>query len=184
VVVLAPESSLVVRDDLHPAIQSLLLDAATEIHSGPGIFQKAGRFPAAESVDLPLSDPARRYYKSGRPFLQRYLPFWFAAFLEQTLVLLVPVGAILYPLLRAVPGLYGLGIRYRIFRLYGELKLLDLAAEQRGPGEMAADLSAQLDRLEARASHLHVPLMYSQLLFALRRDIDLVRERLGRRPDG
>lgn len=183
VVVLAPETSLVVRTDLHPAIQSLLLDAATEIHSGPGVFQKAGRFPAAEPVDLPLSDPAQRYYKSGRPFLQRYLPFWFAVLLEQILVLLIPVGAVLYPLLRAVPGLYGLGIRYRIFRLYGDLKLLDLEAERRRPGENTEDLSANLDRLEVRASHLRVPVLYSNILYALRRDIDLVRERLKRRPD-
>jgi hypothetical protein len=182
VAVLAPETSLVVRNDLHPAIQALLLDAATEVHSGPGVFQKAGRFPSAEPVDLPLSDPARRYYKSGKPFLQRYLPFWAAAFLEQILVLLIPVGAVLYPLVRAVPGLYGWGIRYRIFRLYRELKLLDLEAEQRSSGENTADLSAQLDRLEARASHLHVPLMYTQMLFALRRDIILVRERIGRQP--
>jgi hypothetical protein len=93
------------------------------------------------------------------------------------------VGAVLYPLVRTIPGLYGLGIRYRIFRLYGELKLLDLEAGQRGPGEKAADLFAQLDHLEARARRLHVPVMYAQLLFALRRDIVLVRERLERPPD-
>ena len=51
----APKASLVVRNDLHPAIQYLLLEAATEIHSGPGMFRKAGQFPAAESIDLPLS---------------------------------------------------------------------------------------------------------------------------------
>jgi hypothetical protein len=42
-----------------------LLDAAVEIHSGPGLFQKGGQFPAAEAIDLPLSDEAQRYYKSG-----------------------------------------------------------------------------------------------------------------------
>ena len=58
VVVLAPETSLLVRRELHPAIQYLLLDAATEVHSTPGIFRKAGQFPAAESVDVPLSESA------------------------------------------------------------------------------------------------------------------------------
>ena len=48
VVLLAPKASLAVRADLHPAIQHLLLDAAVQIHSQPGIFQKAGQFPAAE----------------------------------------------------------------------------------------------------------------------------------------
>ena len=48
IVLLAPKASLAVRTDLHPAIQHLLLSAAMQIHSQPGIFQKAGQFPAAE----------------------------------------------------------------------------------------------------------------------------------------
>jgi hypothetical protein len=78
VVLLAPKASLAVRADLHSALQYLLLDAAVQIHSQPGIFQKAGQFPAAESIDLPLSGEAHRFYKSGPPFLQGYLPFWIA----------------------------------------------------------------------------------------------------------
>lgn len=183
VVVLAPETSLLARRELHPAIQYLLLDAATEVHSTPGIFRKAGQFPAAESVDFPLSEPARHFYKSGRPFLQRYLPFWFAVLVGQALVLLIPVAAAVYPLMRAIPGIYMLGIRYRIFRLYGELKFLDLEVERLAATEGAGALLAQLDRLEERASHLHVPVMYTHMQFALRRDINLVRRRLERPPD-
>ena len=48
VVLVAPKASLAVRADLHPAIQYLLLAAAVEIYSGPGLFRKAGQFPAAE----------------------------------------------------------------------------------------------------------------------------------------
>ena len=55
VTLLAVEASLVVRKDLHPALQYLLLQAAAEIHGGPDIFNKAGRFPAAEAVNLPLN---------------------------------------------------------------------------------------------------------------------------------
>jgi TRAP-type uncharacterized transport system substrate-binding protein len=71
VLLFAPKVSLVVRKDLHSALQYLLLEAAEQIHSGPGIFQKAGQFPAAESIDLPIGDEARHFYKSGRPILQR-----------------------------------------------------------------------------------------------------------------
>jgi TRAP-type uncharacterized transport system substrate-binding protein len=78
VVLLAPKASLAVRADLHPTIQHLLLSAAIQVHSQPGIFQKAGQFPAAESIDIPLSQEAQRFYKSGRPFLQERLPFWIA----------------------------------------------------------------------------------------------------------
>ena len=47
VVLLSTKASLAVRSDLSSAIQYLLLNAAVEIHSSPGIFQKAGQFPAA-----------------------------------------------------------------------------------------------------------------------------------------
>jgi hypothetical protein len=50
---IATKASLVVRNDLHPAIQYLLLNAATEIHSGQKIFHRANQFPAPEAVDTP-----------------------------------------------------------------------------------------------------------------------------------
>ena len=62
VTLFAPKASLVVRKDLHPAVQDLLLSAAMKIHSGVGIFHRAGRFPAAEGTDLPLSDQAVQFY--------------------------------------------------------------------------------------------------------------------------
>ena len=180
-VLLAPKTSLVVRKELHPAIQHLLLDAATEIHSGAGIFQKAGQFPAAESVDLPLSDAARQFHKTGRPFLQRYLPFWAAVFLWGLMLLLIPVVGAFYPLFRVAPALYGWGMRRRIFRLYGELKFLERDLERGDSAEAAGDLVGHLDRLEDRANHLQVPLAYTNLLYNLRRDIQLVREKLAAR---
>ena len=108
-VLLAPKASLVVRGDLHPAIQYLLLDAASQIHSKPGLFRAAGQFPAAESIDLPLSTYARQFYNTGSPFLQRNLPFWLAVLVQQVLVLVIPVVGVLYPCCESHQGyLYGL----------------------------------------------------------------------------
>ncbi|MBE0606218.1 MAG: TAXI family TRAP transporter solute-binding subunit [Deltaproteobacteria bacterium] len=178
-VLLAPKTSLVVRKDLHPAIQYLLLDAAAQIHSGAGIFQKAGQFPAVEPVDLPLSDTARQFHKTGRPLLQRYLPFWIAVFLWGLILLLIPVIAAFYPLFRIAPALYGWGMRRRIFRLYGELKFLEAELERHDSAEDTGDLGGQLEQLEGRANQLQVPLAYANLLYNLRRDIQLVRDRLA-----
>ena len=66
VTLVAPKATLVVRRDLHPAIQYLLFEAAFEIHSEPGIFQKSGQFPAAEQIDLPMSADARPVLKVRR----------------------------------------------------------------------------------------------------------------------
>jgi TRAP-type uncharacterized transport system substrate-binding protein len=175
---LAPKASLIVRRDLHRAIQYLLLEAATEIHSGPGVFQRPSQFPAAEVEDLPLSEDAQHFYRSGRPFLQRYLPFWLAVFVGRLLVVLIPVVGVAYPLMRGVPALYGWGMRRRIFRLYGELKFIELELERRSPGQGAADLLAQLGHLEARANHLRVTVAFAHFLYNLRSHIALVRGRL------
>jgi len=90
------------------------------------------------------------------------------------------VGA-LYPLFRLAPALYGWGMRRRIFRLYGELKFLEGDLERSDSTEGAGDLAEQLERLEGRANHIQVPLAYTNLLYNLRRDIQLVRERLATR---
>ena len=177
VVLLAPKASLVVRRDLHPAIQHLLLEAAVQIHSGPGMFRAAGQFPAPESIDLPLSDNASQFYKTGQPFLQRVLPFWLAMLAQQLLVLLIPVVGLLYPLLRLLPALYGWAMRSRVFRLYGELKFLEEELASRGARDVA-DLVARLDRLEDRASRFRLPVAFRPLLYTLRLHIDLVRQRL------
>ena len=172
---MAPKGSLVVRNDLHPALQFLLLDAAEEIHSGPGIFQKAGQFPAAESIDLPLSEEARQFYKSGKPFFQRQLPFWLAALLDRLLVLLIPVIGVIYPLARLLPSVYASSMRQRIYRLYGELRFLEKDLGNRPTGQGMADLNERLDRIEDKASRIRVPATYANMLYTLRGHIVQVR---------
>ena len=177
---MAPKGSLVVRNDLHPALQYLLLDAAEQIHSGPGIFQKAGQFPAAESIDLPLSEEARQFYKSGKPFFQRQMPFWLAALLDRLLVLLIPVFGVIYPLARLLPSVYDSSMKQRIYRLYGELSLLeeDLRDRRTGPG--VADLIERLDRIGDKANRIRVPATYANMLYSLRGHIVQVREVIKR----
>ena len=179
VTLLAPKASLVVREDLHPAIQYLLLQAAAQIHSGPGVFHKAGDFPAPESIDLPLSDQARQFYKTGPPFLQRHLPFWLAILIQQLLVLLIPVLGLLYPLLRFAPAAFDWAMRRKILRLYAELKLLDDELATRHPHRVE-DLTARLEQLDEEVDHLWLPISFRPLVYQLRMHISLVRERLKR----
>jgi TRAP-type uncharacterized transport system substrate-binding protein len=176
IVLIAPKSSLVVRKDLHPAIQYLLLEAAVEIHSTPKMFQSAGQFPAAESIDLPLSPYALEFYKSGPPFLQRHLPFWLAVLLEQPLLWLIPLLAVLFPLMRVAPSMYDWMEKRRIYRLYSELKRFEDEVLFAGPGRTSPDFIERLDHLKNRASQLSVPVPFKPLVYALRLHIDMVRQ--------
>jgi TRAP-type uncharacterized transport system substrate-binding protein len=177
VTLLATKGSLVVRNDLSSAIQYLLLNAAVEIHSGPGIFQKAGQFPAGESVDLPLSEEAQRFYKSGRPVLQAYLPFWMAALVERFLVVFVPLLVLLYPVFALLPRVYDWLMQLRIRRLYDEMKAIE--RELVSGGEDPDALNAKLDRLYQSASELKMPAKYASMQYTLRMHLDLVRARIA-----
>jgi TRAP-type uncharacterized transport system substrate-binding protein len=174
---IADKASLLVRKDLHPAIQYLLLEAASETHGAPGIFHRGGQFPAAEPMDLPLSGAARQYHRSGVPWLQRNLPFWLASLATQALILLVPIVGVIYPLFRLLPALYGWVMRRRIFQLYGELKFLETELETRG--KAGPELSAKLDQLEERANHMHLPKAFAHMLYTLRMHIEIVRKRIA-----
>ena len=183
VVLLAAKATLAVRADLHSAIQHLLLSAAVQIHSQPGIFQKAGQFPAAESIDLPLSDEAQRFYKTGRPFLQEHLPFWIATLVERVLVVFVPLAALLLPMSKFLPQIYDWFMRSKIMRLYDEMRLIESEMEAQGQGHDASVINAKLDQLDQRANRLSLPTTYASMLYGLRSHIDLIRGRLARSPD-
>jgi TRAP transporter TAXI family solute receptor len=179
VVLVATKASLVIRDDLHPAIQYLLLNAASEIHSSPNIFHRANEFPAGEAVDVPLSSEAVRFYKSGLPFLHDYFPFWMAELMGKLIILLIPIVGVFYPMMRLLPRFYDWVMRSKVLRLYGELRLLeDEMIGTRGAAGDAHDMIGRLDRLEAQANRLRVPVAYASMLYMLRTHIDLVRERL------
>jgi len=181
VVLMATKASLVVRKDLHPAIQYLLLNAALEIHSGPSIFNRPNQFPAPEAIDIPLSGEALRFYKSGLPFLNDYFPFWVAALLGKLIVLLIPILGVLYPMVRFLPRTYDWLMRSKVLRMYGELRLLeDEVANVRGSGGATADMIARLDRLEQEANRLRLPVTYATMLYTLRDHIDLVRAGLNK----
>jgi hypothetical protein len=185
VTLVATKASLVVRKDLHPAIQYLLLNAAAKIHSGPSIFNRANAFPAAEAIDIPLSDEAMRFYKSGLPFLHDYFPFWMAALIGKLIILLIPILGVLYPMVRFLPRLYDWRMRSKVLRMYGELRFLEYELRNtRGTGRDTSEMIARLDRLEEQANHLRIPVAYASMLYELRNYIDVVSEGLEKYGEG
>lgn len=179
--VLAPTANLIVRDDLHPALQTLLLQAASEVHGKSGFFQDAGEFPSYKDQMLPLSPEAERYFKSGASFLQRYLPFWLAVLVDRLIVMLVPVFVLLIPLLKVAPAIYNWRVRSKVFRCYGELKFLEDDLKNHYDAAKLDDYRNRLDALDEEASQLHVPLGFTDLTYTLREHVNLVRHILDKR---
>lgn len=179
--VLAPTANLIIRDDLHPALQTLLLHAASDVHGKSGFFQDAGEFPSYKDQMLPLSPDAARYFKSGPPFLQRYLPFWLAVLVDRLIVMLVPIFALLIPLLKVAPAIYTWRIRRKVFLCYGELKFLEEDLTHHFDPTKLTNYRDRLDALDVEASQLHVPLGFTDLVYTLREHVNLVRSILDKR---
>lgn len=175
---LGATANLVARADLHPAIVSLVMSAASEIHGAPGLFQDAGEYPHIRTRDLPPSGVAQRYLSSGPSFFQRYLPFWLAVMADRLLVSLLPLIALLIPLMRIAPALYAWRMRSRVYRWYGELKFLEHRLREHPDTAQTQNDLEQLERIEEHANQIRVPLAYSGELYTLREHIQLVRRRL------
>ncbi|WP_434108650.1 TAXI family TRAP transporter solute-binding subunit [Paraburkholderia caffeinilytica] len=174
----APTAELVARDSLHPALSDLLIEAAREVHGKANVMQRAGEFPAPLAHDFPISDDAARYYKSGKSFLYRILPFWLASLADRLLVVVVPLIVLLIPALRLVPALYAWRVKSRIYRWYGALIAIERSALSEYSAAERASLIERLDAIEESVNGLKMPLAYADQFYVLREHIGFVRERL------
>jgi TRAP-type uncharacterized transport system substrate-binding protein len=175
---LATTTTVVVTRKLHPALVALLMKAMLKAHAHATLLSPARAFPAAQDVDFPLSAEASHFYQSGPPFLQRYLPFWLATLVDRAALAIIPLLAILIPVVRTVPALYAWRIRRRIYRWYGELKYLEIQSQLPQPDQGKEALLRQLDQIDHKVTHGAIPLAFSEHAYILREHIDLVRRKL------
>jgi TRAP transporter TAXI family solute receptor len=178
---IAPTATLVAREDLHPALVDLLVQAASNIHGGAGWFQQQGQFPSPAYTEIPVAHEAAKFYKDGPPFLQRYMSFWLANFFDRMWVLVVALGALILPLSKVVPPLYVWRIRSRVFRWYGQLRTVEqalAAAPDAQRDQVYAEQLQRLNEIEERVNEISIPLSFADDLYGLRSHINLVRQRI------
>jgi len=174
---LAPTVTLVARESMHPALVYLVLKALSRVHGGAGMLQQAREFPSVKDTDFEVSSQAEYFYESGPPFLDRYLPFWAATFVNRVLIILLPLIALAIPLSRIVPAMYVWVIKSRIYKLYGELRFLELQLRSAEQDELPRFREA-LNDIESKVNTLRLPVAFSSHLYELRSHIGLVRSKL------
>ncbi len=175
---IAPTVELVGRENLHPAISDLLIEAARQVHGSATLLQRANEFPTPLEHEFRISDDATRYYKSGKSFLYRVLPFWLASLSDRTVVLLVPIIVLLLPGLRAVPSLYRWRVKARIYRWYGALIGLERDAIKTSFPDRREEMLKRLDEIEKGVNNMKMPLTFADQFYVLREHIRFVRDRL------
>ena len=177
---IAGRNRVLVRKDLHPALQYLLLEAMREVHRAPGPFNRLGEFPSELPNDLPLSPTAEAFYRSGPAFWQRYTSFWLASLLNRIVFFIIPIAAMLIPLIGALPRLYRwLNIR-RIDQLHRALGNLEREHAQRADKSRLGEYRARIAEIESAVRLLKVARPFEADLQRLRIHLRMVQDGIGR----
>jgi len=203
ITLLATSVALVVRSDMHPALVSLLTHAVMhnpkpgfDRAGDPVLFYRAGEFPSPHDPEFEMSRDAELVYRTGElPFLLRvlaplnarlHLPFALTSFVNahgaQTVLLLIPLIAVLLPLMRVLPALYVWSVRRRLLHWYRALTALERSLDTPDAGVLLDAKRAELERIDAAVSRIRMPIYFADQLYDLRGHIDLVRSRLAARP--
>jgi hypothetical protein len=203
ITLLATSVALVVRSDMHPALVSLLTHAVVhnpksgfDKSGDPVLFFKAGEFPSPRDPEFEMSRDAELVYRTGElPFLLRvlaplnarlHLPFALTAFANahgaQAVLVLIPLTAVMLPLMRWLPALYVWSVRRRLLHWYRALTALERSLDAPEAASLLEAKRAELERIDAAVSRIRMPISFADQLYDLRGHIDLVRSRLAARP--
>lgn len=182
-ILLATTASLVVsRDDLPPSLIRLLLMAATVVHKPGGFLEKPNQFPSEQFLEFPLNTEAQHYLEKGSSWLENIFPFWLAATLDRLKVMLIPLIAVIIPLLKGVVPIYQWGIRFKIFRWYRILREVDHDIEGMKDLEVINNKIDQMKQLQQELLDVvSVPLGYMSEFYTLRIHLNLILDRLEER---
>lgn len=172
---IATTTELVIKKQLHPAIQMLFMQAANEINGRESFFTKRGDFPGFRGSGLRESEQATLYYQKGLPFLMNHLPFWLAEFIHRTIFFVLPLLVVALPVIKYVPELWDKRMRDRINTVYSMLESLEKDATTPYDNNQRAAFLDRLDHIAHIARRLKHSKAHSLEYYTLRGHIDYVR---------
>lgn len=174
--VLAATATLVGKNDVSPALVTLLLGATYDILKTYSYLQKPGEFPSGTGLDFPLHVDAEIYLKDGPSFLHRHLPFWTAVWIGRFAKIVIPLLVILIPLFTYIPAAKNLLLRLKLSQVYEELKVIERNASN--PDLKEKNLK-DLESIERRVGNIKVSMLDAKELYDLKGHVGEVRGRLN-----
>lgn len=179
VVLVGPTIELVARKGLNSALSDMVLEAAQIVHGRAGLLQARREFPAPLEHQIPLSEDALRFYKSGKGFFYRIVnSFWLASLLNRVLVAVVPLVLVIIPAIRYLPVMYRMSIQLRFYRCYRPLLRVERETFGALTDDRVRELLERVDEIEDSVKHLKVPASFASQFYWLRSHIISVRQRL------
>ena len=176
----ATTTTILVRKELHAAIQVLFLTTAKTIYQTDRvIFKRKDGFPAIVDRDTPLSGVAERYYSEGPPVLFNYLPYWVSSYISQMWFYMFAVFAVSYPIAK-LP--WNSRTAYRAIHtvsLSEALSILEKRAMNASSEEEVKALEADLEALQSRVQGLLIPDIPRSDFNDLSRSIESLRGKIS-----
>ena len=174
--VMAATATLVARENVSPALVSLLLGASYDILKSYSRLQKVGEFPSSTGLDFPLHVDAEIYLKDGPSFLHRHLPFWTAVWAGRFVKIVIPLLVILIPLFTYIPSAKNFFLRLKLAQVYEELKVIERNAQN---PELKEKNFKDLEAIEKRVGNIKVSMLDAKELYDLKGHVGEVRGRLN-----
>ena len=179
----ATTTTLLVRADLHHAIQNLFLTTSEDIYnSGLVFFDRPGGFPAFTDKTTPRSEVAEKYYlRGGAPFFSEYVPYWLASFIDLAWFSLLALFLVIYPIFRMLPAYRKYIFDVLATQLYFEIYHIDQDLYRAHSADALAALRPKIAALSHKVQTVWTPMgtkeSYNFLVAALARLIRRVNER-------
>jgi TRAP transporter TAXI family solute receptor len=174
--VIAATATLVAKDDISPAMVSLLLEASYDILKSYSRLQKTGEFPSSAGLDFPLQVDAEIFLKDGPSFLHRHLPFWTAVWVGRFIKIVIPLLVILIPLFTYIPAIKNFFLKLKLAQVYEELKVIEKNAFN---PDLKEKNYKDLEVIEQRVGNMKISMLDAKELYDLKAHVTDVRHRLN-----
>jgi uncharacterized protein len=178
---IATTTSLLARNDMHPAIQYLFMMASDAYYRNNHMFfDREGGFPALLDKQVPISDVANKYIRQGPSSFDRLFPFALANLLDRIWLILLTVGAAVYPLMKMAPNYRKYHTQVHLSDAFVELREIEVQIHRRMALENIELCKTRLDELEARLRDLWLPSGTKADYYDCLNALELVRIRVDR----
>jgi uncharacterized protein len=173
-------ASVVVSENLHPALKRLTTAAAMEIHNEATVLSRAGEFPTLKQADFPSAPEARHTLLHGLPWIEQKLSLNMAQWCWRLLFLALPLMLLAWLVCCIVPAYLRWMLENHINRWYGELKFIEYDLEQaKLSGLDFMRFGTQLHAINTALNNFEAPQEFMQRLYMLRQHISFVRQKLS-----
>lgn len=173
---LATTAIMLIKKDMHPAIQHMYMVAAELISRDlEPLFSNPDFFPAYLDRNFPLSPIANRYYEHGAPLLKDKLPLWLVSYLDKIWLILVGIFAVVFPLFRLFPNYRHTRAILLISNAYVEFLEIEREIGNTDNPQTLQEMLDRLDELNTEMLSITIPIDEMNRLYSMKSALTTVR---------